>query len=179
MALRGGGDAAAPGPAQLFGALVDQLNGGGYVSLPAPHVFSLRVCRDEISTIRRRIATGAYLHARPDLSSARSTRRDHSGQARQRRHGSPCDARGVGRSRDGWRILCSAPGRYGNENPHGVVEAASGRDTKARHRATIGSQLLLDTTGGSRCPSMSSCARGATKSLEVVLTAACARRNDD
>src|SRR5215831_19999701 len=61
MALRGGGDAAAPGPAQLFGALVDHLDGGGAMCpCPAPQVSSLRVCRDEISTIRRRIATGAY-----------------------------------------------------------------------------------------------------------------------
>src|SRR5262245_45121356 len=60
MALRGGGDAAAPGPAQLFGALVDHLNGGGYVFMPRSRCSSLRVCRDEIRTIMKRIATGAY-----------------------------------------------------------------------------------------------------------------------
>ena len=46
---------------QPFGALVDHLDGGrAMCPCPAPQVSSLRVCRDEISTIRRRIATGAY-----------------------------------------------------------------------------------------------------------------------
>jgi hypothetical protein len=74
---------------------------GGYMSMPPPHVSSLRVCRDEISTIRRRIATGAYytlvhICRQPArLGEIMAVRPD------ERRHGSPCDARGVGRSRDG------------------------------------------------------------------------------
>src|SRR5262245_481641 len=33
---------------------------GAMCPCPAPHVSSLRVCHDEIRTIRKRIATGAY-----------------------------------------------------------------------------------------------------------------------
>src|SRR5262245_64888316 len=62
--------------------------------------------------------------------------------------------------------------RFGNEKGHGVLDVACGQDTKGHHQPTIGSQdaaepdslrsvreMLSDTTGGSRCPSTSSCAK--------------------
>ena len=132
---------------------------------------------------------GSILHARPRPSSPRSTRRDHGGQARRKRHRPPCEARGVGRSRGGHGYwcgpprrdrtrrgaapgLCSAHGRFGNENPHGVVEAASGQDTKARHRATIGSQRCWTRPEEADAPSNEFMCERRKKSLEVVLTAA-------
>src|SRR5215510_1298630 len=76
-------------------------------------------------------------------------------------------------------LLVWAPQRrFGHEKGHGVLDVASGQDTKGHHETTIGSQdaaepdslrsvreRLSDTTGGSRCPSTSSCARAVRRAL--------------
>src|SRR5215470_3348922 len=75
-------------------------------------------------------------------------------------------------------VVCAPQKRYGNEKGHGVLDVASGQDTKGHHETTIRSQdaaeadslrsvreRLSDTTGGSRCPSTSSCARAVRRAL--------------
>src|SRR5215470_4836174 len=75
-------------------------------------------------------------------------------------------------------VVCAPQGRFGNEKGHGVLDVACGQDTKGHHQPTIGSQdaagpdslrsvreRLSDTTGGSRCPSTSSCARAVRRAL--------------